>query len=87
MAGGLIKAAPYPDIQVSKKNYICFKYSIAFPVKSFLKETKIQEKKYLYTTYTAFKIIRSNATKDRRYFYLILLPTKPQISKKNQLQK
>ena len=41
MAGGLMKAPPYPEFQVSKKNYTCFKYSIAFPVKSFFKETKM----------------------------------------------
>ena len=39
MAERLIKALPYPDIQVNKKNYICLKCSIAFPIKSFFKET------------------------------------------------
>ena len=34
-----------------------------FPVKYFLKETKMREKKYLYTKYTALNIIRENATK------------------------
>ena len=41
MAWGLIKAPPYPDFQVSKKKYIYFKYSIAFPVKAFFEETKM----------------------------------------------
>ena len=41
MARGLIKAPPYPEFQVSKKIYICFKYSIAFPVKFVFKETKM----------------------------------------------
>ena len=40
-AGGLIKAPRYPEFPLSKKNYIYFKYSIAFPVKSFFKETKM----------------------------------------------
>ena len=40
-AGVLIKAPPYTEFSVSKKSYINFKYYIAFPVKSFFKETKI----------------------------------------------
>ena len=39
MAERLMKALPYPDIQVNKKNYIYLKYSIAFPITSFFKET------------------------------------------------
>ena len=67
MAGGLIKAPPYPEFQVNKKKKnIYFKYFIHFSVKSFFKETKMQGKKYLYTKYTALNIIRDNATKERR---------------------
>ena len=48
MAGRLVKAASYTEFPVSKKNYIYFKYFIAFSVKSFFKETKMQEKIFVY---------------------------------------
>ena len=46
--GDLIKTHPYPDFPVSKKTYIYFKYSIAFPVKPFIKETKMQGEIFVY---------------------------------------
>ena len=54
-------------------------------MKSFFKETTMR-KKCLYNKYTAFSIIRTNATKRDKYFmwlpqihnYLISLPTKPE---------
>ena len=66
-AGGLKKAPPYPEFQVSKKNLYLFQifhciHSLWSP---FLKKLKCR-KKYLYTQYAALNTISNNATKERR---------------------
>ena len=45
MAGGLIKAPPYPSSQLVKKFIF---HCIPIAVKSFFKETKMQEKIFVY---------------------------------------
>ena len=39
-----IKLPPHSEVTVSKKDFIYYKYCIAFPVKSSFKETKMKEK-------------------------------------------